>query len=160
MENASKALIMAGSILISILIISLLVMFYGDIKELIGVEHNEDILEQSAEFNKQYDVYYRDNLYGSDILSIANKVNDYNIRQSEEQGYKKIEMIIIFNSDTKIRSSKDPTKLETVITKGSEWNSKELQELIEHKTDGWNTIISELAKKEIKRIQTKLFIRA
>lgn len=160
MENASKALIIAGGILISILVISLLVMFYNNIKDLMGTEHNVDMSEQALEFNKQYDVYYRDNLYGSDILSVANKVNDYNIRQAEEQGYKEIEMTITFNSDIKIRDQKDGTKLETAIAKGSIWDSKKLQDLIENKTDGWDTVISKLAKKDIKRIQVKLLIRA
>lgn len=159
MENASKALIIAGSILISILVISLLVVFYNDIKDFMGTEHNIDVEEQASEFNKQYDVYYRDNLYGSDVLSIANKVNDYNIRQAEEQGYKKIEMVITFASDLRIRNLEDGTKLETVIAKNSKWDSKKLQDLIENKTDGWNTVISNLAKKDIKRIQIKLPIR-
>lgn len=160
MENASKALIIAGSVLISILVISLLVMFYNNIKDFMGTEHNVDISEQALEFNKQYDVYYRDNLYGSDILSVANKVNDYNIRQAEEQGYKEIEMTITFDSDIKIRNQKDASKLETIIEKGSMWDSKRLQDLIENKTDGWDTVISKLAKKDIKRIQVKLLIRA
>lgn len=152
MENASKALIIAGGILISILIISLLVMFYDNIKDLMNIEHNEDISEQAVEFNKQYDVYYRDNLYGSDLLSIANKVNDYNKRQAEEQGYKKLEMTVTFNSDIRIRNLNDGTKLETVITKNSKWDSKELQNLIENKTTGWDSVISTLLKKDIKRI--------
>ncbi len=159
MENASKALIIAGSILISILVISLLVMFYNNIKDLMGTENNVDISEQATEFNKQYDVYYRDNLYGSDVLSIANKVNDYNIRQAEEQGYKKIEMVITFASDLKIRNLEDGSKLETVIAKNSNWDSERLQDLIENKTNGWNTIISKLTKKDVKRIQIKLLIR-
>lgn len=96
MENASKALIIAGGILLSLLIISLLVMFYSDIKELMNTKNNVDITQQVAEFNKQYDVYYRDNLYGSDILSIANKIDDYNKRQAEEQGYSIIDIEVTF----------------------------------------------------------------
>ncbi len=98
MENASKALIIAGSVLIAILVISLLVMFYNNIKEFQNANHQVDISEQISEFNKQYDVYYRDNLYGSDILSIANKVVDYNIRESEEEGYSKVETSVKFKT--------------------------------------------------------------
>ena len=98
MENASKALIIAGSVLIAILVISLLVVFYNNIKEFQNANHQVDISEQISEFNKQYDVYYRDNLYGSDILSIANKVVDYNIRESDEEGYSKLETSVKFKT--------------------------------------------------------------
>lgn len=98
MENASKALIIAGSVLIAILVISLLVVFYNNIKEFQNANHQVDISEQISEFNKQYDVYYRDNLYGSDILSIANKVVDYNIRESAEEGYSKVETSVKFKT--------------------------------------------------------------
>ena len=86
MENASKALIMAGSILISIMVITLLVMGYNNLTETMNAKNDEDAVEQVTQFNKQYDVYYRNNLYGSDILSLANKVDDYNERQSKEGG--------------------------------------------------------------------------
>ena len=86
MENASKALIMAGSILISIMVITLLVMGYNNLTETMNAKNDEDAVEQVTQFNKQYDVYYRNNLYGSDILSLANKVDYYNERQSKEGG--------------------------------------------------------------------------
>ncbi|MCI8346173.1 MAG: hypothetical protein HFJ42_09655 [Clostridia bacterium] len=96
MENASKALIMAGSILISIMVITLLVMGYNNLTETMNAKNDEDAVEQVTQFNKQYDVYYRNNLYGSDILSLANKVDDYNERQSKEQGYAKLDMEVTF----------------------------------------------------------------
>ena len=96
MENASKALIMAGSILISIMVITLLVMGYNNLTETMNAKNDEDAVEQVTQLNKQYDVYYRNNLYGSDILSLANKVDDYNERQSKEQGYAKLDMEVTF----------------------------------------------------------------
>lgn len=97
MENASKALIMAGSILIAIMVISLLVMAYNNLTETMNAKNDEEAIEQVIEFNKQYDVYYRNNLYGSDILSLANKVADYNERQSKEQGYAKLDIEVTFS---------------------------------------------------------------
>lgn len=101
MENASKALLMAGGVLIALLVISLLVYFYSDIKDLMGINNKISVSEQIEEFNKQYDVYYRNNLYGSDILSLINKVYDYNIRESKEQGYQKLKMEVTFNKNHK-----------------------------------------------------------
>lgn len=146
MENASKALIMAGGILIALLIISLLVMFYDDIQETMNSQSKSDLVEQIAEFNKQYDVYYRDNLHGNDILSLANMVNDYNKREAKEKSYKKLEMGVTFASKTSIR--KDGKKLTTVINKGERWDSNNIQNLIENKTDGWKTVIEKMEEEK------------
>lgn len=99
MENASKALIMAGAVLIALLVISLLVFFYNNIKDLQKVDLTSEEIQKISEFNKQYDVYDRDNIYGSEILSIANKVVDYNLRESDNKGYSKLEVYITFNKD-------------------------------------------------------------
>jgi len=147
MENASKALIIAGSVLIALLVISLLVMFYDNIKEMMNTNEKVDLVEQVTEFNKQYDVYYRNNLHGSDILSLANKVNDYNIREAGEEGYQELTMKITFKSKTDVREN--GKKLTTVIHKGDTWDSKDLQLLIEDEVFGWNSIIKELETNQI-----------
>jgi len=98
MENASKALIMAGGVLIAILVISLLVFFFNNIREWQKIEGSGEELEQIVEYNKQYEVYARD-VYGSELLSIANKIADYNKRQAENKGYLKIELQVQFTKD-------------------------------------------------------------
>lgn len=123
MENASKALIIAGGILIAILIISLLVAFYDNLKELMGVEEKVELTEQVAEFNKQFDVYYRDNLYGSDILSLANKVDDYNIRQADTGEYSRLDIEVTFKN-----TYKDYQKNE-IIVKNNKYNAEDLKNI-------------------------------
>lgn len=126
MENASKALIMAGGILIALLVISLLVMFYGNIKNLMSANYNTDVTEQVAEFNKQYDVYYRDNLYGSDILSIANKVYDYNKREYEEQGYARLDIEVTIKSKIMAYNS------EIIVDSKQKYNADALKQKAEY----------------------------
>lgn len=99
MENASKALIIAGGVLVAMLVISLLVYFFGSLKELQSANQSVDISEQMAEFNKQYDVYYRDNIYGSEMLSLTNKVVDYNTKYREDDGYSKLDIEVTFTSN-------------------------------------------------------------
>ena len=98
MENASKALIMAGSVLIALIIISLLVAFFGQLRNLQNTTDDVEKEEQVYEFNKQYDVYAR-NVYGSELLSLANKIIDYNKTESENDGYTKIELYITIKND-------------------------------------------------------------
>lgn len=97
MENASKALIMAGGVLIALLVIGLLVFFYNNLRGLQSIEQSNDEVEAITEFNKKYDVYAR-NIYGSEILSLANMVDDYNTRESNNKGYTKLELYVTFES--------------------------------------------------------------
>lgn len=98
MENASKALIMAGSVFIALIIIGILIVFFNNLSNLQRMEEEGLTVEQAAEFNKQYTVYER-NIYGSEILSIANKIADYNLRESENKGYMKIELNVQISKD-------------------------------------------------------------
>lgn len=98
MENASKALIMAGGVLISLIIIALLVFFFNNLSNLQDTKLTSEEVEQAAEFNKQYDVYARD-VYGSELLSIANKISDYNKREAGNKGYTEITLKVEINND-------------------------------------------------------------
>lgn len=98
MENASKALIMAGSVLVSLIIISLLVGSFHQMRNLKQTELSTEQVQQAAEFNKPYTAYERD-VYGSELLSIANKVKDYNKRQAEIEDYTKIELVVTISND-------------------------------------------------------------
>lgn len=93
MENASKALIMAGSVLVAMIVISILVIFFGNLQSLQNTELTVDEAKKIEEFNKQYDVYARD-VYGSEILSLANRIDNYNKTQAENEGYTKIELYV------------------------------------------------------------------
>lgn len=139
MENASKALIMAGSILIAIMVISLLVIAYNNLTETMNAKNDEDAIEQVIEFNKQYDVYYRNNLYGSDILSLANKVADYNERQSKEQGYAILDIEVTF------KKTIDAYNSGKIIERNKKYNSNEMKKI----ADDLNTKIESYKKEKV-----------
>lgn len=115
MENASKALIIAGSILVSMIIISLLVLFFNNLRDNMAAQQKEEDIMQAAEFNKQFDSYERD-VYGSELLSLANKVYDYNTRESDEKGYSEVTVTIKLNGE-KLDLSKKYFKNSTYTVK-------------------------------------------
>lgn len=96
MENATKALEMAASVLIGILIIGLIVFAYTQLSDLRQTEENAKAIEQASDFNQPYEVYNKDGVYGSELLSLANRVVDYNTR-TDSDGYTDIELIIKFS---------------------------------------------------------------
>lgn len=91
MENASKALIMAGSVLISILIIGALVLTFSQLSQIKQNETNAEDIKKLTEYNKQIEAFNKQ-LYGSEILSLANLIEDYNKRQSDVTGYQPISL--------------------------------------------------------------------
>lgn len=83
MENASKALIMAASVLIAIVIIGALVLMFNSLSSYQQTNTQGTRETQVVEFNSQYETYNRKNVRGSDLYSLLNRVVDYNRRKSE-----------------------------------------------------------------------------
>lgn len=72
MENASKALIIAGAILLSILIISLGIMVYQNAKNTVG---NANLNKQEIEtFNSQWETYIGENKTAAEVRSMVQAV--------------------------------------------------------------------------------------
>ncbi len=81
MENASKALIIAGAILLSILIIALGVFVFNQAKSAVGNTGLSD--QEVAAFNSKFDSY-EGNQKGSSVKALINTVRNYN--KSAESG--------------------------------------------------------------------------
>lgn len=99
MENASKALIIAGAILISIMIISLGVLVFnrmgGTAKEMANMDEQE-----IAAFNSKITSYLGENVSGSHVNALIQYVISNNIAATQTgEKYKAIK--IIFPTNTK-----------------------------------------------------------
>ncbi len=86
MENASKALLIAGSVLIAILILSLLVYAFNVFSEYQTSKDELDLIEDISKFNEQFTNYDRDNVRGYELISFVNQVIDYNKRRTNAEG--------------------------------------------------------------------------
>lgn len=94
MENASRALIMAASVLIGIVIISAFILMMSNLTSYQESSYSSTLSSQIAEFNNQFTTYARDNIRGSDMISLMNKVVDYNTRYTGTEGYTEMEITI------------------------------------------------------------------
>ena len=84
MENAVKALLIAAGVLIGLILISLLLVGHREISDYYTAKEEAKEFAQLDEFNKQYIPYDRDNVRGSDLLSLVNKIIDFNTLSEEE----------------------------------------------------------------------------
>lgn len=103
MENATKALVMAGGVLIAIMIIATLLYASSTWRIIPEQEGETAAAKQLAAFNGQYESYARDALYGTDLVSVLNKAIDnnerYDVHSKYERMYVNIEFVIIKQVD-------------------------------------------------------------
>ena len=81
-ENISKVTIMIGSIIISILIISILIFTVSRVSNAGKANQETEYTIKMQEYNRKFESFNRENLYGIDIISISNLVEDYNINNN------------------------------------------------------------------------------
>lgn len=73
MENASKALLIAGGILLAILILGLLTLLLSSLSSNQLAEEKKTEAKQLQEFNQQWEAYNKKALFGSEIITVVNK---------------------------------------------------------------------------------------
>ena len=63
MENASKALLMAGGMIIAIIIISIFIYGYNSMTQMAQSKQDVEILEEIKDFNKPYLAFNKSAIY-------------------------------------------------------------------------------------------------
>lgn len=101
MENASKALIIAGAILLAILIISLGILIYNQSQSVIN--NNAMSQVEVTQFNTQF-TQYEGKQRGSTVKSLYQAVLANNVSQDSEDRQVKIECAITGNLEKKATS--------------------------------------------------------
>lgn len=84
MENASKALIMAASVLIALMIIVALLLMFNNLTNYQNTGTQNTREAQIIEFNNQFVTYNKEKVRGSELYSLLNRVIDYNKRKTSE----------------------------------------------------------------------------
>lgn len=147
MENSAKAIIIAGGMFILIMVITLLVIFGRSLSSYMQDQHDKEMVKQITEFNNKFANYQGTELRGNELISVLNRVIDYNALEAGEYGYDPVlveidlvdrnalDSVIKFNSTdenflfkknaSKIKNSKDSDdELKTISQKGTTILSK------------------------------------
>lgn len=78
MENISKALLIAGGMLIAIIILSMFLIMYNKVTNISKAQEEQKKQEQLSAFNGQYEAYDKQLMYGVDVITLCNKINNNN----------------------------------------------------------------------------------
>ena len=94
MENASKALIIAGAILLAILIISLGILIFSQAQDTINSVNMSD--SERLAFNNKFTPYEGDNIRGSQVNALAQAVltNNQTAKENGESATKGIKVTL------------------------------------------------------------------
>lgn len=110
MENATKALLIAGGVFFGLIILTVSIFAYTQIVNYYISKEDITRTEQVIKFNSQYDTYIRNDVRGNEILSLINRIVDYNKREADVDGIRFERMIIEVNLAGKKSEFKYPRK--------------------------------------------------
>ena len=95
MENASKALLMAAGVLIALIIIGALLLMFNNLSNYQETNTQNTRESQIVEFNKQFETYDRNDVRGNELISLTNRIIDYNERKTSDISDEKYEKMRI-----------------------------------------------------------------
>lgn len=78
MENATKALVIAGGVLIAILTIGLLTYMVRNISDVKRIDEETERIRQITEFNAEYSSFNKSLMRGTDVITVFNKAINHN----------------------------------------------------------------------------------
>ena len=96
MENASKALIIAGAILLAILIISLGIMIYNQASGVVDSNAMDEVAVTS--FNEKFRQYEGQNIRGANVKALINSIAQNNL---SNQGDTSKQITLVFDNADK-----------------------------------------------------------
>lgn len=116
MENASKALIIAGAILLSILIISLGIFIFNQASEITKSSNLSEI--EVLQFNEKFTSFEGEHVRGSEVNSLLNRVVQNNIANQDDTSKQVDVKVIGITAKTDWQEGTVPSgKITTISTK-------------------------------------------
>lgn len=101
MENASKALLIAGGVLIALIILTMFIVMYNNMANIQKEQEEQTRIEQIAAFNAEFEAYNKKVMYGTDVITLINKVAENNKKYNSNNDYK----IVVLLNDVEVTSS-------------------------------------------------------
>ena len=72
MDNATKAILISGGILLALLVLSVMVAMFNNIQQMEEAKDRKEVIAEINEWNAEWEAYNKKVMYGSDILTVVN----------------------------------------------------------------------------------------
>ena len=93
MENSADALQLAFGVVIAVLLLSLLVYVFNNISSLENTKRDQEVAQQTSEFNKKFLAFDKTSMYATDVISILglaisnNKIQNQAVTSNPKGNY-------------------------------------------------------------------------
>lgn len=101
MENATKALLIAGGVLIALIIITMFILMFNRISNIQKEQEEQTKIDQLTAFNAEFEAYNKKLMFGADVITLINKAAENNKQYAGNNDYK----ITIILDDKEVTSS-------------------------------------------------------
>lgn len=161
MENATKALLIAAGVFLAIMILAMLVMFGGEVASYFSEKHEATVLQQLVEFNNKFVNYNGQTIRGNELISVMNRVIDYNNYQSEMVGYERIIITVDLKgheNEFKYRNESSSNLLFSgdISNIGNDYEIKRVSELSGNLTSGAVAGIPGLTEAKLQQMSSRI----
>ena len=78
MENSTKALIMVANLMLAVMVLTVIVYFFQNMRALPEQQEQAKKVEEIRKFNLEYEVFDKKLMYGVDVISALNKADSNN----------------------------------------------------------------------------------
>lgn len=99
MDNAANALVIAGAVLISVIIIGALILGFTQLQDFPRLQEENRRLEQLERFNREYLSYDKARMYGTDVITVINKAMSNNKKFEDYESVYDINIVFTLRTD-------------------------------------------------------------
>lgn len=107
MDNATKAILMAGGVLIVLLILSLAVMMFRSIRTMDEAVDSKAMAQELQKWNSEWEAYNKQVMYGADVLTVVNKAAQVNHELADYPNYHVTIKVKGIDMNTELESNKN-----------------------------------------------------
>lgn len=114
MENAAKALVIAGGILLAIMTLTILVYGITTTGRIAEAQDQAKKDEEIAKFNMEFEAYDKKRMFGIDLISVINKAIDNNAKMDRTSPDSRYYINIIFTTEKNTQDFKNEIYVEKI----------------------------------------------
>lgn len=87
MDNATKAILISGGILLALLTLSLLTVMFKNIGVMSESQEQKAVTQDLQEWNAEWEAYNKKIMYGSDVITVYNKAEELKSEYPNDSSY-------------------------------------------------------------------------
>ena len=111
MENATKALLIAGGILLALITLSIFVYSYNQLNLFQNMEQESKDIQLIQKYNTEFEAFNKKIMYGTEVISALNKAISHNETKNVQYGNEYFINVVVYVKEIKYGTDKNPKSI-------------------------------------------------